>query len=175
MDRVNGPWLWIVAGEHKGWVQESDVVSLARAAKFFSERLGAEPKAAWAYARRGAVWRELHEYENAVADFTEAIRQDPEDAAAYTARAWVWATSPDAKARDGPRAFASATRGCELTGWKDADALGALAAAHAECGDFDQAVKREEEALALSPKDDQAHPAGLARLALYKDKKPYRE
>ena len=93
--------------------------------KFFSERLVADPKAGWVYARRGAVWRELHEYENAVADFTEAIRHDPEDAAAYAARVWVWAASPETKVRDGPGAVARATRACELTGWKDADALGA--------------------------------------------------
>ena len=66
-----------------------------------------------------AVWCERHEYENAVADFTEAIRQDPDSASAYTGLAWVGAAAPDAEVRDGKRAIESATRACELTGWKD--------------------------------------------------------
>jgi tetratricopeptide (TPR) repeat protein len=175
VDRVNGNWLWVVAGDVKGWVQESDAVPLDRAAKFFADLLKDEPKAGWAYARRGAVWRERHEYENAVADFTEAIRHDPDDAGAYAARAWVWASAPEPKARDGKRAVESATRACELTGWKDPDALGALAAALAETGEFDQAARRQQEALALFPGGDKDHPSERGRLGLYKDKKPYRE
>lgn len=73
---------------------------------------------------------------------------------------FIFAAVPETKARDGPRAIASATRACELT---------------VERGDFDRAVNRQEQALALSPKDDVPRPASLARLALYKDKKRYRE
>jgi tetratricopeptide (TPR) repeat protein len=175
VDQVSGNWLWVVVGDRKGWVLKTAVVQVDQAAKYFTDQLRNDPEASWMYSRRAAVWRERHEYENAVADFTEAIRQDPDSASAYTGRAWVWAAAPDAKVRDGKRAIESATRACELTGWKDLDALGALAAAYAETGDFDSAVKYQEQGLGLLPKDDKDHPGDRARLTLFKEKKPYRE
>jgi len=63
-----------------------------------------------------------------------------------------------------------------LTDWKDADCLGTLAAAWAEAGDFDAAVKRQEKALGLPAKDDEPKRKDFeARLTLYRAKKPYRE
>ena len=50
-----------------------------------------------------------------------------------------------------------------------------LAAAYAETGDFDSAVKYQEQGLGLLPKDDKDHPGDRVRLTLFKEKKPYRE
>jgi hypothetical protein len=61
-----------------------------------------------------------------------------------------------------------------LTGWNDADKLDTLAAASAEAGDFEAAVKWEEKALALYKGDDGWDEA-RQRLALYRDKKPYHQ
>jgi tetratricopeptide (TPR) repeat protein len=126
----------------------------------------------------GATVEDAHEqelmYDTAVADFTEAIRLDPKDACAYNARAWIWATCPGARYRDGPRAIKSATRACELLGWKVANHIGTLAAACAEAGDFDAAVKWETKASELyADAEDKAK--GQERLQLYQEKKPYRE
>ena len=43
--------------------------------------------------------------------------------------------------RDGARAVKAATRACELTSWKDAMTIEALAAAHAETGNFAEAIQ----------------------------------
>ena len=58
-------------------------------------------------------------------------------------------------------------RGCELTDWKDPTYLDTLAAAYAEAGDFDAAVRTQAKAIELA-KDFGA------RLKLYQDKKRHR-
>ena len=51
------------------------------------------------------------------------------------------ATCRDANSRNGARAIASSTKACELTDWKDAFCLTTLAAAQAETGDFEAALR----------------------------------
>jgi len=58
------------------------------------------------------------------------------------------ATCSDEKLRDGKRAVELATKANELTAGKDASVLDALAAAHAEIGDFDKAVEYQKQSLA---------------------------
>ena len=70
--------------------------------------------------------------------------------------------------------MASATRVCELTGWTDPEMLGTLAAAYAEAGDFDAAVKWQTRANALYSEPEKKTD-GEARLKLYQARKPYRQ
>jgi tetratricopeptide (TPR) repeat protein len=78
--------------------------------------------------------------------------------AAHGAQAWFLATCWDDSIRDGKRAIEVATKLCELTEWKDPDALDTLAATYAEAGQFDDAVKWEKKAL---EQPDVLGPAGL--------------
>ena len=105
---------------------------------------------------------------------TRSIRLDPGKAPGVQPSAWIRATCPDAKYRDGKQAVASATRACELTEWKDAITLDTLAAAYAEAGDFDAAVKWQTKANAMFP-EGKDKSEGEARLKLYQARKPYRE
>ncbi len=73
------------------------------------------------------------------------------------------------------KAIEYAKRACELTNWENAGNIDTLAAAYAEAGDFDSAVKWETQyltSLSLSPSDASD---GQARLALYQAHKPYHE
>jgi tetratricopeptide (TPR) repeat protein len=83
------------------------------------------------------------------------------------------ATCPDAKYRDGKKAVDDGKRACELTAWRDAHALDTLAAAYAEAGDFQNAVKWQEKAVALYPASSKSELR--SRLDLYKAHKPYRD
>lgn len=77
--------------------------------------------------------------------------------------------------RDGKKAVELATKAYDLSESKDADYLQTLAAAHAENGNFKEAVKRQQEAIALGIEDSDAMKRARNRLKLYQDNKPYRE
>lgn len=86
--------------------------------------------------------------------------------------AWTLATSSEANQRYGAIAVEFATKACELTAWKNAECLDTLAAAHAEAGDFDAAVRRQTEAISLLS-DAKAKKDFGTRLKLYQQRKPY--
>jgi hypothetical protein len=80
----------------------------------------------------------------------ELARVYPDLVEAQLRSAWIRATCRDAEYRDGKRAVASATRACELTNWRDSEALSVLAAAFAESGEFGSAVKWQQKAMSLT-------------------------
>ena len=136
----------------------------------FNEAIRLDPEAV--RLDRGWAWFCKRQYGKAIADFNEAIRLTPEIPDGYGARAWVWATCPDEQYRDGKKAVASATKACELTDWKEPSHLDTLAAAYAEAGEFDSAVKWQSKANELF-QDAEAKKDGETRLNLYREKKPY--
>jgi tetratricopeptide (TPR) repeat protein len=66
---------------------------------------------------------------------------------AYEMRAWLRATSPDADVRNGKQALSDAKEACKLSQDTDPMSLDAMAAAHAELGDFEAAVDAEDRAI----------------------------
>jgi serine/threonine-protein kinase len=68
-----------------------------------------------------------------------------------------------------------ATRACELTEWKNQAYLDTLAAAYAEAGDFENAVKFQSQAIEPSAASGDQQAGMRKRLELYRKKKPYRE
>jgi tetratricopeptide (TPR) repeat protein len=122
---------------------------------------------------RGKCWEAKKEYAKAVADYEKAAQlagKAPFYAGYHTAVALLRAACPDAKVRDGKKALEAAQKAYDLA--KGSNELAALAAAHAELGEFDKAVEWQTKAIELAPKaqKDQYQP----RLKLYQDKKPYR-
>jgi len=91
--------------------------------------------------------------------------------------AWILATHPDARLRDSAQALQLATRAFELSPPNDAAALDTLAAAYAEAGRFDDAIKSAQRAAELAQADGPKQLLGdiQARLLLYRAGKPYRE
>jgi serine/threonine-protein kinase len=66
-----------------------------------------------------------------------------------------------------------ATKACEFTEWKNFAYLDTLAAAHAESGDFGEAVKYQQKAIELAPQEVRQ---GLEQhLELYEQNKPLRQ
>jgi tetratricopeptide (TPR) repeat protein len=140
----------------------------------FDQAILLNPQSAGGYLERGSVWEQKGEYDKALADYDHAIRLSSKDARAHDGRAWILATCSDAKYRNGATAVASAKTACELTDWKQPSFLDTLAAASAEAGDFESAIKWQSKAIELATGPDEKREL-QTRLELYRDKKPYRQ
>jgi tetratricopeptide (TPR) repeat protein len=104
-------------------------------------------------------------------------------------RAWLRATCQNASIRDGKRAVEDAKKACDLVKWERGQYIDTLAAACAEAGDFDAAVRYQEQAMAVKktetpiPKNKMGKTFAATnseqgythRLELYKHHQPLRE
>lgn len=126
-----------------------------------------------AWEASGAAREVMGHIAKAIDDYRVAVDIDPNFALAWNNRAWLLATTPDSSLRNGRQAVAFATKACELTGFQKADILDTLAAAHAEAGQFEQAIRRAKEALAKA--DEHHKPSIEKHLALFEAGKPYRQ
>ena len=133
-----------------------------------------KPDFALAYRDRGLARFYKNEYDVAIEDFTKALNLSPGNASVANNLAWLRATCPDAKYRDGKTAVDLATLACKLTDWKDPKNIGTLAAANAEAGDFEAAVKWQLKANEMygGPAEKAA---GAKRIKLYQERKRYRK
>jgi tetratricopeptide (TPR) repeat protein len=111
--------------------------------------------------------------DEAVAEYHRALELSTNSGRANEL-AWLLATSADDDLRDGKAAVGFATNACELSSWKQWSFIDTLAAAYAEVGDFDAAVKWQTKAIELTS-DEQEKADYRTRLGLYQDKKPYHE
>jgi tetratricopeptide (TPR) repeat protein len=132
-----------------------------------------DPSKSEYFRNHGTVCSYLGEWKQALTDLETAVHLAPKDTESQLVRAWMLATCPDAKLRDGAKAVESATRACELTEWKVAHPMAALAAAYGESGDFKNAVKWQQKALELSPGKDAASRTYRIALDRYREGKPY--
>jgi len=139
----------------------------------FGEAIKLDPKFIDAYYNRSNAYYAAGEFENSVTDYTKILQIDPKDIEAQNALAWLLATCADPHFRDGKRAVQLATKACELVEWKQAGCLDTLAAAYAESGDFENAIKWQQQAIDLAPSDQKER--FQSRLALYREGKPFHE
>jgi len=78
---------------------------------------------------------------DAVARYRRLLARHPDHVKGLTDLAFVLAAADQARWRKGAEAVTLATRACELTGYAKAGPLNVLAAAYAETGQFDKAVR----------------------------------
>ena len=134
-----------------------------------------DPRDADAYGNRGNAWGKKGDYDKVIADYTKAIEIDPKFADAYNGLAWIMATCPEGKYRDGKRAVELAEKAVAL---KDAASfLDTLAAAYAEAGRFQDAIKTQERVITKLKQESgtQYLPQCEKHLSSYKAGKPWRE
>ncbi len=134
-----------------------------------------DPTNALFVANRGFAYRTQGDFARAIEDYEGALRLAPDEPDAFNSLAWLWSTCPQAAFRDGKRAIEYATKGCELTKWKNPALIDTLAAAYAESEAFEEAARWQAYCLGMPNLPANDGVGARERLALYQAGKPYRE
>jgi tetratricopeptide (TPR) repeat protein len=137
-----------------------------------NEALRLDPKNAEAMEYRAGLFAELSQFDKALADYRRLIELQPNDPSSLAALAELYAACPDAKYRDGNRAYNLAMKACQLSQWQEPGPISALAAAYAELKNFAKAVEFAQRAITVSqdPNQDELE----KQLELYQANKPHR-
>lgn len=169
------PTLWVAifwrarlsAGEHKWQEVIRDCNDVLRQESTFVE----------AAVLRATANRHLGNYSASLRDLDNVIRLQPARiepfAFALDGRAWIRATCPDPSLRNGKSAITDATKACSLNRWQSAGMIDTLAAAYAESGDFDSAIRYQEKAMRAPNAAEQAREL-QEHMALFKQHHPVR-
>jgi tetratricopeptide (TPR) repeat protein len=141
----------------------------------FNTAMSLRPDDAQYLFKRGVAYAYAGDETAAKQDFARANAMAPGSVEAYNEQAWLMATAPNPGMRDARKAVEYATRACEMTRWQDPSTMETLAAAYAESGNFDEAIKWQQKAVNLTPTTflttlDQRR----SRLALYQQHQPWR-
>lgn len=141
-----------------------------------------DPKSTSAFTTRAVIYVQEASYPQANKEIDAAVnslsgknidsRSKPY---ALESLAWFWATSTADALRDGKKAVAYANKACELNHWKNWGLISVLAAACAEAGDFDSAIKYQKRVLGMMPPYKKYVDDEKERLELYRKHQPYRD
>jgi protein O-mannosyl-transferase len=113
----------------------------------------------------------------ALAAYREAMAIQPNNVVFIDQVAWILATSPDRSLRNGAEAVALAERAVTLSGDNTPSIFATLAAAYAEAGRFDDAIRASQYAIALATRSNDSQSAALfgIQMKFYQARSPYHE
>ena len=148
--------------------------SLDAALAEIDKAVSLSPKEPGSHVLRGFILYDKLDEHSALAALERAIQLGTRDARAYNSAAWILSTSKDHSLRDARRALALAVEACRMSAWQDPSFIDTLAAAHADAGNFDEAVRWQERALEFPQMQRIDGPGARARLELYRAGRPYR-
>jgi tetratricopeptide (TPR) repeat protein len=139
---------------------------LSKAKTHYKEALRLVPGYADAHAGLGRVFEGQGDQRSAAGHYRETLKLKPSRLDIAHSLAWILATTEDDTLRNGDEAVGWAERVAQADGYRSSFVLDTLAAAQAESGRFEDAVRWQTRALELAPPEDRA--ALEARLVLYR-------
>ncbi len=139
------------------------------------------PEDAAAHAELATDYLSLKDARSAVAHYRLALRLHPrlsvtEDNYKWANNlAWLLATEPDANLRDGTEAMHWVQQVCQLQHFQEPEALDTLAVAHAELGQFGEAIEVSQQAIKLAAGNPRFIKSVENRIKLYESSQPFRQ
>lgn len=143
-----------------------------KAVKDYTKSLELSGENPLVYANRGVAYEGLGDFAKAKKDYQRAGEIGDSVPEISNTVAWFYATCPSDNYRDGEKAIEMVTNACEQTDWEDASFTDTLAAAYAEQGEFEAAVKYANKAVELADDNDKKKEY-KERLALFEANKPF--
>src|SRR3954464_6816916 len=116
----------------------------------FRAVLSKRPEDAYTYRELAICYASVGKTEDAIINYREALRYRPESTESMNGLAWILATDPDPKIRNGQEGLALANAAMKLSSTRRADYLDTLAAAQAETGKCDEAIKTIKSAIEVA-------------------------
>lgn len=116
----------------------------------------------------------LKQYDKAVEAYEKSVKLFPENPTALNNYSWFLSTTTQDAYRDGKKALELGLKAAEASNYERAFILSTLAAAYAENGDFENALKFIQKALEIN-KDDSITESIKNEMESYKQNKPVRE
>ena len=150
---------------------------LAAARNYWQQAIQAEPAYAEPYLSLAATALKAKNYAEALRFLREGLKWVPQSPLLANALAWCLATCPIDASRNGAEAVRLAEQACRATQNKNPEFLDTLAAAYAEAGRFDDAMKTIRQAISLAESSQQKVDleSFKRRSALYSSRKAYHE
>jgi tetratricopeptide (TPR) repeat protein len=121
----------------------------ADAVRLFRAALKLRPRMAQTHYLLGRALSALGNRPESIAEFKTTLQLNPTHTLAMENLAWLLATDPDPLGGAGPEALRLAQQACRATASRDSQMLATLAAALARTGQFEEAARRMEQAIAL--------------------------
>lgn len=137
----------------------------APAEKDIAQALAIDPAFAEAYILRAHLFGVKHEYQKAVDDFLTALKHperdehfvayfgDKKDVVAHVYLAATYSECPDLSFRNDAKAFEQAMQACQLDNWQNRRYVSLLVNTIAGAKTQEEALRRQEQAIAAAPTD----------------------
>jgi tetratricopeptide (TPR) repeat protein len=144
---------------------------------YLNETLQIDPNYSAPHAVIGEAMERQGNTAAAIYHYREVLRGRPDSPPILNNLAWILATGSDSALRNGDQAIQLAERACALTDYQAPLYIGTLAAAYAEAGRYDEAVR------AAGKAEELAKASGATELAeknkklgqLYRERCPYHQ
>ncbi len=142
----------------------------------FRKAIGIDPHYGKALNNLVTILMNDKRFGEAVSVLRQRLSESPDDLGVALGLARLLASCPDARIRNGREAVKLATQVCRAREYRGPRALGVLAAAYAEAGQYDEAVRHASDALRLATERgmDELVKQTEAQLRLFRSQRPYR-